>query len=158
MDPPYVEQWGFVGICPQVEIQFKGKRVCCLLDTESQVTLMTEDNYRRVFTEQGLGSRGVVGWLSLRAANGLELPYVGYALMDGQVGEVRLPGKGIVVTKDRGQEELPILGMNVISACWDVLFANPQVQATFFHTVKWSCLWDMGGCLSGLSMGMGTVV
>ncbi|MGH0170177.1 UNVERIFIED_CONTAM: hypothetical protein FKN15_058553 [Acipenser sinensis] len=76
------------GICPQVEIQFKGKRVCCLLDTESQVTLMTEDYYRRVFPEQGLGSRGVVGWLSLRAANGIEHPYVDYALMDGQVGEL----------------------------------------------------------------------
>ena len=57
----------------------------------------------------------------LVAANGLEVPYVGYVVMDIKVGNRTIPDRGILIQKDRGGQgqEIPpdsslILGMNVI--------------------------------------------
>lgn len=58
-----------------------------------------------------------------KAANGLRIPYTGYAILDFSVGGVTVPGKGVIIVKDeclnagRG-----ILGMNVISHFWKELF------------------------------------
>lgn len=131
-DPPVPGSRNIVGVCPQVEVLFEGKPVRCLLDTGSQVTLMSESHYQWLFQERGVGQKGDLSWLTLRAANGLEIPYVGYTIIDVQVGEVRIPKIGVVITKDAtGKTDLPILGMNVISTCWDVLFSSPQEKTTF---------------------------
>lgn len=39
-------------------------------------------------------------WLNLFAANGLEIPYVGYALVDFWVGGVHVPEKVLIIVND----------------------------------------------------------
>ncbi|CAI5637767.1 unnamed protein product [Oreochromis niloticus] len=73
-----------------------------------------------------------LNWLKLKAANGLEIPHVGYILAEVQVGDITLKDMGIVISKDdpNNPNALPILGMNVIALCWDMLFSKPQIQIT----------------------------
>lgn len=40
---------------------------------------------------------GDTPWLTLQSANGLEIPYVSYALVDCMVGSVHVPGKGVII-------------------------------------------------------------
>lgn len=58
------------------------KKVQFLLDTGSNVTLMTEGCFKRLFGEQIMGDENDLHWLKLQAANGLAMPYVGYALAE----------------------------------------------------------------------------
>lgn len=54
-------------------------------------------------------------WLKLRATNNLEIPYVGYALVNCVVGKTHISGKGMIIVDDDclGSEK-GILGMNII--------------------------------------------
>lgn len=69
-------------------------------------------------------------WLSLRAANGLDIPYVGYVELDVVVLAQSIPKRGILIVKDpldpAGQQRkvaVPgILGMNVLRECYSTLF------------------------------------
>ncbi|XP_048853492.1 uncharacterized protein LOC125721577 [Brienomyrus brachyistius] len=119
-----------VGTCPLVTVGFNGMEVECLLDTGSEVSLLPEN----VFDKLPGRDERVVGeatWLTLRAANGLEIPYVGYALVDVKVGGLLLPKKGVVVVKDLKSCQQPILGMNIIGACWKELLAKSLSQSDF---------------------------
>lgn len=60
--------------------------------------------------------------MRLKAANGLKIPYIGYALLDFRVGGVVIPQKGVVIVKDEclGTERA-ILGINVFTECWQEL-------------------------------------
>ena len=71
-----------IGKCPVIEVQIGGVGVACLLDTGSIVTTITQK-----FFEQRLQSclqlqLQPCTWLKLKAANGLEIPYL------------RVPGNG----------------------------------------------------------------
>ena len=95
--------------------------VQCLVDTGSQVTLFSESLCDKLF--KGKEQRGVLSWLKLRAANGLSIPYTGYIVADFQVGGVQVPARGVVVVRDAFiGDKKAILGMNVISDCWEELF------------------------------------
>ena len=66
------------------------------------------------------------GWLQLRAANGLPIPYVGYVEFDIQVLGKHIPKRGVLVVKDppggSPNPDIPgVLGMNVIQECYEVL-------------------------------------
>ena len=115
-------QPALIGECPGVEVEINGQPIPCLLDTSSQVTLMSETFFRQRLGNVGLESGDEPRWLSLKAANGLQIPYIGYALLDFTVGGVKLPNKGVVIVKDDclGTERA-ILGMNVIAGCWHEL-------------------------------------
>lgn len=69
------------GICPLVELKVDGTPVQCLVDTGSQVTIFTESLCKKLFKNKPV-EVGDVSWLTLRAANGLDIPYVGYILAD----------------------------------------------------------------------------
>jgi len=59
--------------------------------------------------------------LTLRTANGLEIPYLGYLELDMKVGRVTIPNCGVLVLKDtaatvRQQRRRPgVLGTNVLA-------------------------------------------
>ncbi|KAI7789405.1 hypothetical protein IRJ41_007459 [Triplophysa rosa] len=69
------------------------------------------------------------GWLQLKAANGLDIPYVGYFETDVNVLGRILSKQGILVVKDaenvasKKKELVPgLLGMNIIGQCYNILF------------------------------------
>lgn len=111
-----------VGESPEVEVLIQGKRIPCIIDTGSQVTLLSRGLFQQYLQGAELKEVKTIPWLTLKAANGLSLPYVGYALLDFEVGGVAVPEKGVVVVEDK---YLPpsygILGMNVIQHCWEGL-------------------------------------
>ncbi|MGH0183314.1 UNVERIFIED_CONTAM: hypothetical protein FKN15_011152 [Acipenser sinensis] len=80
-----------------------------------------------------LRSLDEVQWLKLRAANGIIIPYVGYAELNFAVGGIKIPDRGVVIVADDclGAEK-GVLGMNVILHCWKELFGGGHPGATAF--------------------------
>lgn len=123
-----------IGQCPEVVVTVQGKRIPCILDTGSQVTLFSQTLFRRYVQEPVQGANEI-SWLTLKAVNGLKLPYIGYAELDFQVGGVAVPQKGVVVVEDDHlQSDYGILGMNVITHCWEALFQNGHPGLSAFKS------------------------
>ena len=119
-----------IGRCPVVKVSIGGVTVPSLLDTGSMVTTVTQaffDQHLKPRTNEQLKS---CHWLHLTAANGLEIPYLGYVELDVEVLGTVLPQMGVLVVKDppdpvsmRRKTAVPgLLGMNIISGCYSVLF------------------------------------
>lgn len=91
------------------------------------VSTITESCFRWWFEPWGQDQLQSCHWLRLRAANGLEIPYIGYIELDvGLCGHV-VPGCGILVVCDPpgANPSTPgILGMNVLSRCYSKLFGQ----------------------------------
>nr|XP_055035571.1 uncharacterized protein LOC129423357 [Misgurnus anguillicaudatus] len=133
-----------VGKCPIVTVHMGGVEISCLLDTGSMVTTVTESFFENHFQQLGVDVLKKCSWLQLKAANGLEIPYVGYFEVDVTVLGQTLPRQGILVVKDpvdagfhQRKELTPgLLGMNVIGQCYNdlfekhgtALFSVPQVR------------------------------
>lgn len=68
-------------------------------------------------------------WLQLKAANGLDIPYIGYVELDVQVLGKVIPKRGILVVQS-SQTPSPttcvpgVLGMNIIRECYSELFGQ----------------------------------
>lgn len=116
-----------IGHSPVVEVRIHGVKIRCLVDTGSQVTLVSESLSKELF--QGSQVQGTEApWLILRGANGLEIPYVGYLVTDLEIHGITVPQKGVVIVRDHclGTHKA-LLGMNVIADCWEELFqARPK--------------------------------
>lgn len=125
--------------CPHVTIKLAGVEVKCLLDTGSMVSTIVESFFKENFQDKLQSCH----WLQLRAANGLEIPYLGYLEADVEVCGRTASRRGVLVVKDppvpATTPQVPgILGMNIISACYSELFnqygpdlfALPAVQET----------------------------
>lgn len=109
-----------IGACPTTTIMINGTPMLGVLDTGSQVTIMTEDCFLETF-------RGIqleqLKWLSINAANNLQIPYNGYFEADIQLGGIEIPGRGILVVKVR--REIPMLiGMNILENLDQDTFVN----------------------------------
>ncbi|XP_056108553.1 uncharacterized protein LOC130086512 [Rhinichthys klamathensis goyatoka] len=107
--------------CPHIDILMGGHKVSCLLDTGSMVSTVTESFFFQHFKT---GSLQACRWLQLKAANGLAIPYLGYLELDVFLCGRVIPGCGVLVVKDPpGGASVPgVLGMNVISKCYELLF------------------------------------
>lgn len=84
----------------------------CIFDTGSMVSTITESFYNKSLCDIPIVQEC---HLKLRAANGLEIPYVGYIEADVYVQPVnlRLEKRGILIVKDTQGREIPgLLGMN----------------------------------------------
>uniref|UniRef100_A0A3B3HUY0 Gypsy retrotransposon integrase-like protein 1 n=1 Tax=Oryzias latipes TaxID=8090 RepID=A0A3B3HUY0_ORYLA len=114
----------FIGQCPTVKITVEGVELKGLLDTGSQVTLMAESMFNEHFSQTRLGKAPLM--FKLRAANGLEIPYVGYAILDVEVEGVNIPGRGVVVVKDDDCTQPLIVGMNVVTAYQEIFSKLPR--------------------------------
>ena len=80
-----------VGKCPEVIVDVEGVEIPCLLDTGSQVTLFSESFFQKWLGHIQLRNKEDLSWMELRAANGLNIPYTGYAVLDFAVGGVKVP-------------------------------------------------------------------
>ena len=123
-----------IGTCPEVIVIAGGKNIPCILDTGSQVTLFSYSLFQQHFGE-GL-VRGEIPWLTLKAANGLSIPYVGYALLDFEINGVKVMGKGVVVVEDSCfNSKNGILGMNIIGDCWRSIFQDGHTGEAAFSSM-----------------------
>uniref|UniRef100_A0A3B3H9D6 Gypsy retrotransposon integrase-like protein 1 n=1 Tax=Oryzias latipes TaxID=8090 RepID=A0A3B3H9D6_ORYLA len=112
-----------IGVCPTVDVFIGDIQVKCLLDTGSNVSTVTESFFNKHFRP----SLKNCEWLSLSAANGLSIPYLGYFERDVHAFGVTIKGRGILVVKDpetnlmrQRKNTVPcILGMNVIKCFYE---------------------------------------
>ena len=108
------------GKCPVVTAKLGGVQIRCLIDSGSEVTTVTEEFFNLHFKEHELLSTS--SWLTITAANGLEIPYVRYFELDIEVFGHKVSRRGILVVKDpdhpptrQRKQEIPgVLGMNVL--------------------------------------------
>ena len=89
-----------VGGTPTTTAKLAGVEVECLVDTGSMVTLVSETFYKQKLKSVCGGVQGGANMLTLRGANGLEIPYLGYLELDVQVEGVTVPRCGVLVLKD----------------------------------------------------------
>ena len=77
-----------------------GTEVQCVVDTGSMVSFVPEAVYKEVLLPQCGKAKGIGNVLTVRGANGLEIPYLGYLELDVEVEGVVIPGCGILILKD----------------------------------------------------------
>lgn len=114
-----------VGQCPVVDVMIQGVKTACLVDTGSQVTTLTESFFRKYFDADGTTVHAPIQKFNLVAANGLEIPYIGYIEADLNICGKVIPKRGILIVKDHGVPTCPgLIGMNVIKECREVIMAQ----------------------------------
>ena len=86
----------FIGQCPTIDVTIEGVRLRGLFDTGSQVTLMRQSLFTEHFSSK-LATSPL--FFNLRAANGLDIPYTGYAVLDLELEGKNVPGRGVVVVQ-----------------------------------------------------------
>lgn len=66
------------------------------------------------------------GWLKLTAANGLDIPYLGYLELEVETMGMVLPDCGFLIVKDSpNSSTVPgLIGMNIISRCRQIVHAE----------------------------------
>lgn len=101
----------------------------CLLDTGSMVSTITESFFLQNFEPWGHEKLKSCHWLQLRAANGLDIPYVGLLEFNIEIFGKVIPILGVLVIKDlpsNAQKHVApgALGMNVIQECYNELFGQ----------------------------------
>lgn len=112
-----------VGEYPEGEVDLGGFVVTCLLDTGSMVTTIAESSFKEKFSHQNNGKLKDCGWLGLKAANGLKIPYLGYIELDITILGNCLPARGVLIVEDSSdgymkqkKTSVPgVLGMNVFN-------------------------------------------
>ena len=90
------------GRTPTMTARIAGVEIECLVDTGSTVTLVSGAFYKEKLESVCGRVHGVGRMLTLRGANGLEIPYLGYLELDMQAGGVTIPDCGLLVLKDKG--------------------------------------------------------
>lgn len=124
-----------VGTCPVVELSICGVTTKGLLDTGSQVSTITDPFFRDHLRGKDDDVLSMAGWLKLTAANGLDIPYLGYLELEVEAMGMEMSDCGFLVVKDETSASSPentvscILGMNIISRC------RQLVQAEFDATL-----------------------
>ena len=108
-----------VGKQPLVEAVIGGIKVPCLIDTGSQVSMVSESLFKTHLRPVMGTSHHDMGWLRLTAANGLSIPYIGIADLDVEVGGVLVKNRGVVITRQApttvdGQEVHVLLGSKIL--------------------------------------------
>lgn len=117
-----------IGACPVINIIIENVSIPCLVDTGSNVSTITESFYRKYLEKHGKSLTPCK--IQLKAANGINIPYIGYLESDVICLTKVLPQRGILIvqdpadpfTKQRKQEVPGVIGMNIIGMCKEILF------------------------------------
>ena len=114
IEPGVEEYERLIGGKPVAIVTLAGQTLVCLLDSGSQVSFVTETFFKRAVQPQGHELRSARNWLTIRAADGLEVPYVGYFETDVCVAGQVVADRAILVVRDAGQSLPGPLGMHVL--------------------------------------------
>ncbi|PIK54586.1 hypothetical protein BSL78_08517 [Apostichopus japonicus] len=127
----------FVGDYLTIDVFIDGVLTTCLVDTGSQVTTVTQEFLTDRLTARDI-QKHPLNWLKLKAANGLEVPFVGGVELKMKIAGVNLDVCALIVSNEPIKGVPCLLGMNVISQCQDVLFqlCSPRVLNYLTPTVK----------------------
>ena len=88
-----------IGEKPVTSVIINGVELNCLMDTGSQVSFITEACYKEHFNKSNMKS---INCLTIRAADGLSIPYVGYFEASVTLNDSVLCDRAILVIKDNG--------------------------------------------------------
>lgn len=132
--PASCDQWlqRAVGTCPVVGLVIGGVNTQALLDTGSQVSTISEQFFRDYLCGKDDDMLSTAGLLKLTAANGLDIPYLGYIELEVEAMGIKMPDCGFLVVKNISSpgDTVPcIVGMNIIRQC------KQLVQAEFDTTL-----------------------
>ena len=144
-----------VGECPVTTVRLGGVDVPCLLDSGSEVSTITEEFFNEHFRPKGKTLLPTVDWLRLTAANGLEIPYVGYLELDVEALGVMIPQRGILVVKSPASQEARqrkkitpgLIGMNIIAQLHETC-KNGKTEIT----PEWSEVLKIASCTKPISV------
>ncbi len=70
------------GRCPEATVSFAGAEALCLVDTGAEVSIVTETFFREKLLSRGLRLQDPLDWMRITAANGTDMPYMGYVELD----------------------------------------------------------------------------
>lgn len=112
-----------VGECKTVEVKLQGVTVSCLLDTGSQVSTISESFFREHLSVKDEDIHPAFEWLKITAANGLDIPYMGYVELDVEAMGLTIPERGFLIVKDSAHSSsVPgLIGMNIVKKCRELI-------------------------------------
>lgn len=115
-----------VGRCPVVDLKIGGVSVSCLLDTGSQVSTISEHFFKEHLAGVASDMLSTSGWLKITAANGLDIPYLGYLELPVETMGITLSECGFLVFRDtQSSSAVPaLIGMNIIGRCRQLVHAE----------------------------------
>ena len=111
-----------------------GVHVRCLLDSGSQVSTITESFFNKHFRPRRSKLLDTNQWLTLTAANGLKIPYIGYLELDFEAQGVTILQRGILVVRDppdpqsraRKEDDNQAVAFTQVSASEVVIQPKPE--------------------------------
>ena len=89
-----------VGQTPHVKAKFGGKEINCLIDTGSMVSTMSETFFNQHLKSTCSDPVDTTSWLVVKAANGLDIPYIGYVELDVEYEGQVVPSRAILIERD----------------------------------------------------------
>ena len=92
-----------IGVCPQTMISIEGVVVQCLVDTGAEISTITESFFNNHLRRDLVD---VSGYLKITAANGLQIPFLGYFETDISLFGRKFSDAGFLVVKDPQDEHL----------------------------------------------------
>ena len=104
-----------VASSPEVTVSVCGSEIPFILDTGSEVTVLPDTLYQHLTSCAPL-QKDVRRWLRVYGANGLEIPYIGYAELDMQLLGVQLGRVGALISscESPSTRQVGLLGSNVL--------------------------------------------
>ena len=125
-----------IGVCPQLSVRVDGETLTGLMDTGSQVTMMSAS-----FFSQHLGKRTntapPASKYRLTAANGTVIPYDGFISVDVLCDGVTVPGAVIFITSPTPNQPPFIVGMNILKFLPSFkarIFSSPMPKLSLAHS------------------------
>ena len=133
-----------VADCPTLTLKLGDIDTTCLIDTGSMVSTITEEFFQRYLQPTGNTIRQNSPCLRITAANGIEIPYVGYIELDLNCDGVVLNQIGFLVVQDpldadckEQKRKVPgILGMNVLTSLVDSLTNSSFSESSPLHFLR----------------------
>jgi len=116
-----------IGVCPEAIVKLNGIDVRCLLDTGAQVSTITESFYRNHASTLG-GFVDITDILRISAANGGDIPYIGYVECNLKALGCTFEEMGFLIVKDPDDDTMKqrkhnvpgVLGSNIFRSMRDV--------------------------------------